>query len=133
MSDHLATLLEKFGQEIGENPSSINFFLDGKLLEASETIGRLNIGVSSIIEAEQNYWEKSKTIRVKLQTKDRRKVKTMEVVFNQKFGAMFDSYCKMMKLDLKNLKFYFEGEMLMEDSTPEEMRFEDEECIDVVC
>jgi hypothetical protein len=132
VTDPLSALLEKFGEEVKENPNSIIFYLEGRQLEATETIGSLGIDVATIIEAQHNYLRGSKTIGLKLQTKDRRKEKTIKVLITEKFSALMESYCQMMKLELKNLKFYFDGELLNADSTPEEMGFEDEECIDVV-
>ena len=130
--DRFSVLFDKFAAVVGEiDAASIDFFVDGRRLDRSGIVGDANLDRTKFVEARKNYSSNFKTIEVKLQTKDRRNVRTLKVRPTDPFSKMFRTYADSEKLDLRRVKFFFDGEVLEPGSTPEELDFEGGECIDV--
>ena len=69
--------------------------------------------------------------QVKLQTKEKRKAQTLKMRPTDKFRVLMESYATMNKTGSNQFKFFFDGEQLDPEKSPEDMDFEDGECIDV--
>jgi hypothetical protein len=48
-----------------------------------------------------------------------------------KFQVLMESYAKATQTDLRQIKFFFDGERLDPEETPESLDFEDGEIVDV--
>ena len=62
--ERLANLFERFAQQIGEDSTSLLFFLDGKSLDRTQTLLSCKIDVSKIMEARHNFTGECKLIQV---------------------------------------------------------------------
>ena len=62
--ERLANLFDRFAQQIGEDSSSLLFFLDGKSLDRTQTLLSCKIDVSKIMEARHNFTGECKLIQV---------------------------------------------------------------------
>jgi small ubiquitin-related modifier len=51
---------------------------------------------------------------------------------NARLGKVFKAYLEQVSLEMKNVRFCFDGEGISEDDTPEELGIEDENIIDCI-
>ena len=130
--DRFFVLFDRFAEQVGEpNSASIEFFLDGRILNRSQIIREAKLDKTKILEARKNFGGNVQTISVKLQTQDRRKVQTLKVVPTVKLVEMMKDFARNAELNLPEIKFSFDGEILDPESTAEDIYLDDGECVDV--
>lgn len=130
-SEPLGVMFDRFSKMVGSSSSLILFYLDGKALNRNETLGSVGVDVTSIVEARLNLMTEVPLIQVKLQTKEKRNEQILKIKPSEKFRSMMEKYAAMTKSDISKIKFFFDGEEIDPDSTPDDLELEGGECIDV--
>lgn len=70
------------------------------------------------------------TCKIKIQTLDKRTL-VIKVKHDAPFTSLLQSCSKQLNIPMAKIKFYFDGELVDTDETPESLDIDDEACFDL--
>jgi len=138
-NEKMGKVMDRVAEKVGVTVGEISLYQgengEEQILRDS-TVSELGLSIVSVVYGRGRViTEEGKdegTIRVKLQTKDRRAQPVMlDIMPTDKMETVMDKFSSQAGLDRDKLKFFFDGEVLDGSSTAEDLELEGGECIDV--
>jgi len=142
--DRISKVLEKVAEHSKVPIKELHLYMDQTSLEpisSDKTIKDLDLSVVSVlnvrmkvvnVDNDESGAANGGDIELKLQTKDRRNQPVMiKISSTDTMGTVMENYCQKTELERSKVKFFFDGELLNEEDTAQDLDLEGGECIDV--
>jgi len=142
--DRISKVLEKVAEQSKVPIKELNVYMEQTSLEplsVDKTIRDLKLSVVSVLHARMKVVSVDcneggganvGNIELKLQTKDRRNQPVMvKISSSDTMETVIEKYLKETGLERSKVKFFFDGELLNEGDTAQDLDLEGGECIDV--
>lgn len=129
-------LMDRLAEQVGLRPGALLLYRGEESKEAigrEEEVGDLGLTVASVLLARARVaGQEEGGLEVRLQTKDRRSQPVVvRIQATDKMSVLVQGYLDKTGLARSKVKFFFEGDLLEEDQTAEDLELEGGECVDV--
>jgi len=134
--EKMGKVADRLAEKVGLGVGDVNLYLNEDSIARDRTVSDLGLSVVSVLKARARVAQGQKEevgdkLEIKLQTKDRRAQVLLEIRPTDSMASVVERFCQKSNTPREKLKFFFDGEVLNEEETAEDLELEGGECIDV--